>query len=416
MNHTKLATITMLLLFVAALAVAPVYAATVTVTPNKSAYVVGDALTVSGAVTPVAAGNDVSIIIKDPSGANIFFGQATPAASGSYSATVGTFAVGQASGIWTVQATYQGAVSTSSFTLAGVQAATPIVPTVNADAGDLYFAGETATIFVLTSNAGVPVDGTITAMLYPPTGTPTALNASSAGTGIARISWTVPSGAAGTYGLVVTSFVNTSTVTGTGVAIKSFTISPTLSTMGTTISAMNLVVTSINNNYATLSNGLTSLTTSVNNLGSSITSISNGIASIQTNFGTINTKLDTIDAVLGAVAGDTTTLKTSVGTITTSLSSLDTKVTALSGNLATVSTAVGTLQGTVTSVSNNVATIQTAIGTMQADLGTLKTDVADAKTATLGLSPLIIVAIVLALVAAIAAIASIVLMRRKIAG
>jgi archaellum component FlaC len=211
-------------------------------------------------------------------------------------------------------------------------------------------------------------------------------------------------------------------------------INATLNSMNSTLlsylQSINATVIAINGNTATLSTSIGTITTSINSMQStvsglsgSISSISSGVATIQTDLGTVKTSLSNIDPVIGLIAGDTTEIKTTLGTITTSLSSIGTTVTSINGNMATIQTDLGTLSGTVTSVSGNIATIQTSLGTMQTDISNLQnsvnglqSDITNAKSATEGLSPLIIVAIVLALIAAIAAIASIVLMRRKIAG
>jgi trimeric autotransporter adhesin len=196
------------------------------------------------------------------------------------------------------------------------------------------------------------------------------------------------------------------------------------------LSAINATVIAINGNTATLSTTLGTVTSSINSmqqavsgLSGTVTSISSGVATIQTTLGTVQTSIGSINSAIVSVAEGQATIQTTLGTITTSLTAINTIVTRIDGNVATVQTDLGTLTGTVTSVKDGVATIQTNLGTMQASIGTLQTDVADVQTDvtstkdnTASLSPLIIVAIVLALVAAIAAIASIVLMRRKIAG
>lgn len=196
MNHTKLATITVLLFFVAALAISPAFAA-VTVQTDKASYSVGDSLTVSGTVAPVVPAQDVAIVVKDPAGSIQFVAQVTPSAAGAYSTVVGAFSQGQASGSWTVTATYNGASQAAVFTLVGIPAQAQITLGVSVDAGTLYFQGETATLYVLTTNAGVPTDAIVNATLYPPSGASVALTATKVTTGVAKLTYAIPA-AAGT--------------------------------------------------------------------------------------------------------------------------------------------------------------------------------------------------------------------------
>jgi hypothetical protein len=203
-------------------------------------------------------------------------------------------------------------------------------------------------------------------------------------------------------------------------------INNTVTHLGVDTNSILTNVASVNNTVLAIQTSIGGLATasSVTALGGQLTAIQNSIAAISIpNMGSITTSLASISATLGTVSGDTAVIRTTVGELTTSLAAINTIVTRIDGNTATLSTDLGTLSGTVTSISGNVATIQTGIGTLTADISGLETsmtavqsDVSSSKAATDSLSPLVIVAIVLALIAALAAIASIVLMRRKIAG
>ena len=181
------------------------------------------------------------------------------------------------------------------------------------------------------------------------------------------------------------------------------------------INGLNATLVSIQNGIATLTTNVGTVTTSVNSLSASISSISGGVVTIQTNLGTVTTKLSSIDAVIGYIANDTATLSTSLGPITTQLSAINPTLTSIQGDVATIKTDVGTLQGTVTSIKDGVATIQTGVGTLQTNVGNLQTDVTSTKDNSSSLSPLLYVAIVLALIAAIAAVFCVIIVRQKIA-
>ena len=193
------------------------------------------------------------------------------------------------------------------------------------------------------------------------------------------------------------------------------TIQTNTGTIITNLSALDAKVVSIDGKFATLSTSMGTVTASVSSLSASISSISSGVATIQTSFGTVNTQLSSLDAVLGVVAGDTATISTSLGPITTQLSAINPILTSIQGDVATIKTDVGTLQGKVTEVKDGVATIQTGVGTLQTNVGNLQTDVNSTKDNSSSLSPLLYVAIVLALIAAIAAVFCVIIVRQKIA-
>jgi prefoldin subunit 5 len=198
-----------------------------------------------------------------------------------------------------------------------------------------------------------------------------------------------------------------------------------LDTLQTSINNVQGNLTAVSGDVAIIKTSVgTSLATSVSNLQATVTSIQSGIASITApNLGAITTSLDAISAKLNSVSDTTATLSTSLGEVTTTLDSLNTVVCGIDEDVLTVNTAVGSLSGNITAINGNIATVQTALGSMQVDISGIQSgmsavqaDANSAADASNNLSPLIIVAIVLALIAAISAIASIVLMRRKIAG
>lgn len=91
-------------------------AAVITISTDRSSYLPGQTLTISGTVSPVTAGQDVAIIIYDPTGNLRAVDQVTPNPDGTYSKDVMTFAPGNPSGTWSAKVTYQAASATASFT------------------------------------------------------------------------------------------------------------------------------------------------------------------------------------------------------------------------------------------------------------------------------------------------------------
>lgn len=183
------------------------------------------------------------------------------------------------------------------------------------------------------------------------------------------------------------------------------------------INELTGTITDIQDDIVTIKTSVgTSVTTTLSAIQGKVTSIENSIATLSIpDIGTITASLDDIDAVLGVVAGDTTTLKTSIGDITTSLSAINAVVCSVEDNVVTIKTDVGTIQGTVTEVKDGVATITTSIGNVQTSVSNLQPDVKAANDNTANMSSMIYVAVAFAIIAAIAAVASILLMRKKIA-
>ncbi len=107
---------------------------------------------------------------------------------------------------------------------------------VSVDTGAIYFPGDTAVIYVLTSQGGVPVGPAnvqLQITLVLPNGTNVGLIAKSVSTGLFKATYALPTtGSLGTYGLVVAAHSSA----GNGSALAGFEVKPTwLSQHGTTI-------------------------------------------------------------------------------------------------------------------------------------------------------------------------------------
>ncbi|MBS7635659.1 hypothetical protein KEJ34_09340 [Candidatus Bathyarchaeota archaeon] len=207
------------------------YAVTVTVTTDKTSYKPGESLVVRGVVSPVEAGQDVSIIVYSPLMEPKAFGQATPAADGTYSTTVMVFRDEDPSGIWTVQATYKGTTNSATFEFVGkpvVPPKTAITLEVSVDVGSVYYLGDTAELYVLTSYQGKAVEANLTApSVYGPTALTATVSKVAGATGLFKITLSVPSTAKlGTYALVVSASHESEKYEGSGTALKTFMVSP----------------------------------------------------------------------------------------------------------------------------------------------------------------------------------------------
>jgi hypothetical protein len=128
--------------------------APVTVTTDKPTYAPGESLIVSGKVATVKAGQAIAIQVFDPRGNRKAVSQATPAADGTYSVSVMTFALTDPAGTWKVTATYLGQTVETTFELVS-DVEPPTLTSVTTDKGS-YIGGSSITVTVITSdNVGI---------------------------------------------------------------------------------------------------------------------------------------------------------------------------------------------------------------------------------------------------------------------
>jgi len=190
---------------------------------------------------------------------------------------------------------------------------------INVDVGAIHFRGELAEYYLSTSYRGTPITATQTAAtLYRPDGTTTSLTTTPVGTGLYKISYTLPSNApTGTYTLTVEASYQTNAKDLKGTTLKSFELSPTL-----------------------------------------------------TNW----------NAWLQTIQQDTATIKTDIGFIKLNLTAINGNITAIKGNIATIQTDIGTIKADVTTIKAKITSIEDNIATIQTDLGTVKADVSTIDT------------------------------------
>jgi len=248
-RRATMATLAVLLLTVLMSPV--VFAATVTVTTDKTSYSPGQVLRVSGTASPVTAGQDVAIMVKGPTAQMIAVDQATPGADGTYTKDVMTFAAASPSGTWTVTATYQAATALATFTYTGVPPKTSIIVNVGVSTGQIFVAGDKVDCYILASYNGKALDANITATVYNPTAPATTLSVSKLSTGLYRGSLTLAANAtAGTYTVMASASVNTSQYLGSGVGLGSFDVSGTLKGLSADMSTVKTGVSTANTGIA----------------------------------------------------------------------------------------------------------------------------------------------------------------------
>jgi len=135
-----------LILLTAVLAVIPVFATPITVTPEKTEYKAGESLTVSGTATP---NTDVTIQLFDPANRRIAIAQATANSEGAYTAAnIYTFSGVDPSGTWTVKAYDPAADEWAEATLNLIVDVTPPTLTITVEPVKATYKNETITIIV----------------------------------------------------------------------------------------------------------------------------------------------------------------------------------------------------------------------------------------------------------------------------
>ncbi len=135
-----------LILLTAVLAILPVFATPITVTPEKTQYKAGESLTVSGTATP---NTDITIQLFDPANRRIAIAQATANSEGAYTATnIYTFSGVDPSGTWTVKVYDPAANEWAEATLSLIVDVTPPALTITVEPVKPSYKNETITIIV----------------------------------------------------------------------------------------------------------------------------------------------------------------------------------------------------------------------------------------------------------------------------
>ena len=160
---------------------------TISLTPNKMTYNLGDTVTITGTVSRVEPGQQVTVEIKKPDGTTWAYTTATPAADGKWTAAnINTFTATDPTGTYTITATYLGVQQSTTVTYTGRVIVSSLEIKSVALTPSTVQPGATYTISVSVSNnvtttsvtangtalnltTGTPETGTWTATLKAPT-------------------------------------------------------------------------------------------------------------------------------------------------------------------------------------------------------------------------------------------------------
>ena len=204
----------------------------VTITSDKDEYHPGDQLIVSGTAGP---NEDLTFKVTNPNGAQVAVGQVAADDNGDFSITLLRFpSVATTTfpfGSYTVTATAGSGSAELTVTLTETTAAAPSQPAASQESGGFavtvtsegtYNAGDTVSIYVLTTEDGVLTDATISvASVKAPNGAENVLSTcGKVSTGLQRCSYNV-AGGIGTYAVLVSAFTDA----GSSSAIGTFQVS-----------------------------------------------------------------------------------------------------------------------------------------------------------------------------------------------
>jgi hypothetical protein len=360
----------------------------ITATTNKTSYVPGDSLVVSGTGP---ANDDVSITVTNPRGNLIGVAQGKVGSNNQYSVTVLAFPSAESQtfpfGAYSIRVTAAAAGASTTVTvnfLATAGPEVPITPSTGAGgflvavhAAGTYFPGDRVRIYAIFTNNGAladptaftvshvhRMDNTIDQLL----GTQQRIHA-----GWYYFDYTVPATApAGTYGVHVAATLGTSANN----ADSAF-----------QVQAVNRDVAAIANNIAAVSQAVSGLSTALTAQGTRLTAIENGVTAART---AITGRIDTLD---GAITSRLNALQGAVGTqITAAQNNVIQRVDGITAGV----TAVQNSQTAVTkAVTDGFSAITTTLNGVQADVRSSAAGTAQSSTFVLVIAGLAALSVVL---------------------
>jgi len=231
LNGRTIAAYALLAVFLATIA-PQALAITVTVSTDKTEYISGNSVSVSGTVASVTSGVAVTVEIKKPDGSTWVFDQATPSSTGAWSlSNVNVVTANDAEGTYTVTATYgTGSTGTTTFTIGEPVAVTASADKSSYNIGDSVSTSGTVSRVISGQQVAIVITKPNGATWAIDTTTPTSAGAWTA----SNINTFTSSDTTGTYTISATysGITSTTTITYTGttttssIAITSLTLTP----------------------------------------------------------------------------------------------------------------------------------------------------------------------------------------------
>ncbi|ADM26895.1 hypothetical protein Igag_0042 [Ignisphaera aggregans DSM 17230] len=459
MARRIISTISLLLLLLIAV---PVVAQTLTVSTDKSMYIPGDTVVVSGTAP---ANQYVSIDIVNPDGKIVDTKIVTSGSDGRYTASFklpSTIPYGDwKAGKYTVRAYVGTLVATTQFDLIpGGVVKGRVVDEAGAPVADATVTAVETGVTITTGSDGrfsiVTGAGTFT------------IAVSKSGYVSTSIKVTVATGEikdVGDIKIVSQFYLLNATLADLSKRVKA--LEDEIKSIKDSVDAMKNSVDTVNNNInvvsqriASIENAINALNTALSDLknavdgvSKSVNTLTNNIAAITSNLNTVASKVDTISSKVDAVSGKVDSVLNAVSGVVSKIDALSSKLDAVSnslgGKIDTVSDSIKSISAAVGDMANKVNDVSRKVDAMSSDVAGLSKKIDDAvttvtsainnvgnkvdnvgnkvdtATSTLGnkidsatstLQTYVIITLVFALIAAAASIYAVVQLGKKLAG
>jgi len=436
--RSKPATIAAVLMLIAVVAVVPVYAQTLTVSTDKTTYLPGETVVVSGQAPP---GQTVMVTIINPDGKEVDVKTATAGMDGTYRTTFrlpstlpysdwkpGTYTVRAYLGTVTAEAKFQ--------LIAGGVVRGRVVDETGAPVPD-------ATVAVVETGASTTTGADGRFSLMTGAGDFTIV-VSKQGYTSATVKVTVGTGEIkdlGNIRIVSYMYLLNTTLADLMARVQALneslsSVASTVEVLGKAVSALSSKVDAVSGSVedlkktvGALSTALATVNASIGEVSKALSELSGSIAALASTVNAVSSKVDTVSSKVDAVSSSVAALTGTVNAVSRAVSDLRTAVDSLTGKVDAVSSKVDSVSTAVTGVSNAVNAVSSKVDSAIkaiSDLNTAVTGVGgkvdtvsnkvDAVSGAVGaLQTYIIVTLVLALIGAVTGIYAVVLLSKKLA-
>jgi len=329
--------------------VTPVYAQALTISLNKTSFVPGEVIEVSGTTSPNA---DVTVGIINPDGELVDLKIVTADANGNFRVTFkipATIPTGKWTkfGIYTVKAKSGAYEATATFELSTVAWLTGVV----IDEAGRPVAGATVMVVETGATATTDTSGKFTLYVNPGTWT---LEVSKAGYKSTKLSVTAVTGA---------NDIGTITITSLETALLA---------LEEEIKKLSDELTKLARSYEELSveisDALKSLASKLDEVASKLDTVSETVSAVNSKVDRVSGAIETVSSKVDRVRSDVGALSGKIDTVSSAVGEVSSKVDSVSGKVDSVSSKVDDVSGKVDALSGKLDTISGAIDTLKSDV------------------------------------------------
>jgi len=437
--RSKPAIIAAILMLIAAVAVVPLYAQALTVSTDKTTYLPGETVIVSG---QAPLGQTVMVTIINPDGKEVDVKTATAGTDGTYRTTFklpSTLPYGDwKPGTYTVRA-YLGTVTAEAkFQLIGGGVVKGrVIDETGAPLPDATVAVVETGVYAATGSDGrfsiVTGSGQFT------------LAVSKSGYASKTVSVTVGTGEVKDVGdVVLVSYIYLLNTTISELSEKIRVLEERLASINASINTIaasisNLDLTAISNSLVAMNSSLKELSSKIDGLSSSINTVANSMSTVTSNLNkldskidgvvssvnTVSSKLDNVVSTLNTVASSISTVSSKIDSVASSVSAvgnkidsaastLSSKIDGLSSSISTVANKVDSVSGKVDSLSNAMSTVASKVDSLSSKIDGLSSSVDATSSAASNAFYIGLVAVIFALLATVFALLAYLTVKRSI--